>query len=200
MSEKKDLDEKSLHEKIMDKRIVDTEVMKSRLGKIENTAEKSSYRMAAMIHMAVLGWSPKEIALQLKITPTRVSAVLNSKSAKEQIYKGQQELFVKDPQKMFLNILPEAVNTARKIMKSKTTTASVRTDAAFKFMDRALGKPVQEIKHEGNAIRELFAALDKRNRGEEEVTIKKDAIDAEFKEIKSDVGKDPLDSWLDENL
>ncbi len=201
MAEKKELAEsKSHHEQMMDKKYSASETVKDQLNKIEDPMMKKSFRERAMIHMSALGWSRKEIATQLGLTPGRVNAILGSQSAKQQIFKMQEELYIKDPQKMFLQILPSAVRTAKTAMLSKKTSPSVRVDTAFRFMDRALGKPVQEIKHEGNAIRELFAALDRRDRGEKPIDKDAPVIDAEFKEVKSEINKDPLDSWLDENL
>ena len=43
-------------------------------------------------------------------------------------------------------------------------------------------------------------ALDRKNRSEDESGSKENAIDAEFKEVKSDVNIDPIDKWVDENL
>lgn len=200
MSEKFDEKSKSLHEKMMDKKCSESASMKEIIDQERNPATKQSYRSVAIIKMAILGWSPKQISEYLGLTPQRVSTILNSKSGKDQVRIGQHEMFTKNPQQMFLDILPDAVNTAKRAMKDKKTTTSVRVDAAFKFMDRALGKPLQEIKHEGNAIRELFMALDRKNRGEDESGSKENAIDAEFKEVKSDVNIDPIDKWVDENL
>jgi len=201
MSDKKEIAEnKSHHEKLMDKKYGDAENLKNQINSTKDAAEKQSMRSKAMIHMAALGWTKKQTAEYLGISPARVQAVLGTQSAKQQIFKLQEELFVRDPQKMFLQILPSAVKVAKTVMLSKKTTNSVKVDTAFRFMDRALGKPVQEIKHEGNAIRELFMALDRKNRGEDDVVKKDEPIDAEFKEVESEVKKDPLDNWLDENL
>ena len=119
MSEKFDEKSKSLHEKMMDKKCSESASMKEIIDQERNPATKQSYRSVAIIKMAILGWSPKQISEYLGLTPQRVSTILNSKSGKDQVRIGQHEMFTKNPQQMFLDILPDAVNTAKRAMKIK---------------------------------------------------------------------------------
>lgn len=169
------------------------------LANTQDEALKSSFRIKAICHLAALGYNGQQIAAQLGISGTRVYKVLKSTSCQQQIEKIQHELYYADPQKMFMSILPKAVRTVKKVMLDKEEKGSTRVMAANSIMDRALGKPTQEIKHEGNAIKELFLALDKKMNPEK---LEKDQfIEAEFKEVEENKPKkDDMDSWLDENL
>ena len=196
---KPEKDDRSHHEKMMDHKYEVAEDVRNKLAAVADPDAKSSIRTHAIIRAAAVGWGTKDIAQFVGLTPNRVSKILSSQSAKQAIYAIQEQMFTKDPQKMFMEILPESFRTARKVMRDKKTTQAVKVDTAFRFMERALGKPVQQVEHSGNAIRELFTALDKLNRGESNVEKKDNIVDAEFKELKQEK-KDSMDEWLDDNL
>lgn len=171
----------------------------------------TAYRVRAMLYLAALGQSPRQIAYQLNCSDARVRQVLKSQSAQKEIERIQSELFLAQPQKMFNKILPGAVRTAERIMKDKTQKGSTRADVAFKFMDRALGKPKQEIEHSGSPVRQLFDQLDLLQKRQAEMAAKtptqvwressESVVEAEVvakKEEKLDPNQDEVDRLMDE--
>lgn len=163
-----------------------------------------SYRQKAILHLAAVAATPKEISEHLGIPRSTVTQILNAVSAKEEIERIQAEIFGFDQAKVFKSILPKAVNVALGIMMDENAKEAIKADVAFKFMDRALGKPVQEIKQETAGLREIFEKLDQIQKGRSEDT--ENPIDAEFSEVKQEHkdGKqdnmDAVDKWVEENL
>lgn len=157
-----------------------------------------SFRYKAALHLAAVGGSAKEISEALDIGVATIRKLLGSESAKEEINRIQFEIFQKDPQRIFRNILPKAVNTAYGIMMDEKSKEAIRVDAAFKFMDRALGKPVQEIKQETTGLKDIFDRLDAIEKGKH---VKSDIVDAEVVETKPvEEEGDELDAWMKNNL
>lgn len=140
--------------------------------------------------MSALGLSRKQIATNLGISPERVSAICSSASGKAFISQIQKEMYFNDPQKMFLRMVPEAAKTVFKIMRDKEEKGSTRISAADVILDRALGKPKQEIQHEGSLIKELFSRLDQEK--------EQPVIEVKAEQVEEVI--DPLDSWAKENL
>ena len=166
----------------------------------ENDAEKKlSLRHRAVCQMAAIGFTPVQIAEQIGLSKERVSLILRSTTGRREVEKLQNELFFKDPKRMFLAEVPKAFKKVKKILHSKEARDSEVLKAADMIFDRAMGKPTQEIQHEGSAIRQLFEALDKASNPEVK-KVESVVIDAEFKEVKKEEQKDEIDQWLDENL
>jgi predicted transcriptional regulator len=157
-----------------------------------------SKRVLVAIRMIALGFTKRETAQYLGITEARLREITKSKSVQKEIDRISSDLFVQNPQKLFQMALPSAFRKVKKLMQS-AQKESVQLAAASMIFDRALGKPTQEIKHEGSGIRQLLEALDKKN---VETLQPKDIIEAEFKEVSEQIveKKDELDQWLDENL
>lgn len=140
---------------------------------------KINHRAKVICYLKAIGFKNKDIAASLSAPIGEVYRVLKSHSAQDEIERIQHEIFVTEPAKMFETILPQAVKIAVNAMMNKKTKTSVRVDAAFKFMDRALGKPTQHIEHEHNLVKELITKLDQENQNSE-------TIDAEFFNVSLD--------------
>jgi hypothetical protein len=160
------------------------------------------YKQKAILHLAAVAATPKEISAHLDLPLATVKQILGSISAREEIERIQMDIFGFDQAKIFKSILPKAVNVALGIMMDENAKEAIKADVAFKFMDRALGKPVQEIKQESGGLKELFEKLDQIQKG-----IPKGAtIDADFVEVKEEQKDkkqdilDPIDKWAEENL
>lgn len=157
-----------------------------------------SFRYKAALHLAAVGGTAKEISEALDIGVQTIRKLLSSESAKEEIHRIQFEIFQKDPQRIFRNILPKAVNTAYGIMLDEKAKEAIRVDAAFRFMDRALGKPVQEIKQETSGLKDVFDrldALEKKKAAGEDIS---DAVIVAATPVED--SSDPLDDWMKKNL
>lgn len=162
-----------------------------------------AYRISAMVHMAAIGINQKDIAMKFNISPSRVSAVLSSSSARTEIARLQKELFFDNPQEMFKAMLPDAGKTIKRLL-SPTQKGSVQLGAAREVFDRSLGKAVQPVEVGGSAIKELLIAIDRKNRAQEDVArgvVSSDITDAEYRQIvnKTEESEDDMDKWLNEN-
>jgi hypothetical protein len=140
---------------------------------------KINHRAKVICYLKALGFKNKDIASSVNAPLSEIYRVLKSHSAIDEIERIQHQIFVTEPAKMFETILPQAVKIAVNAMMNKKTKTSVRVDAAFKFMDRALGKPTQHIEHEHNLVKELITKLDQEKDTSQ-------TIDAEFFDVSLD--------------
>lgn len=121
---------------------------------------RDKHRAKLICYLKAIGFKNKDIAASIAGTSDEVYRVLKSQSAQQEIDRIQQEIFVAQPAKMFESILPQAVRIAVNAMMSRKTKTSVRVDAAFKFMDRALGKPSQQVEVSHNLLKDLIQKMD----------------------------------------
>lgn len=150
-------------------------------------------RHELIAYMLAHGRSQREISTEVKMTEGRLSILANWPVMKSRVKEIQQGVYEKDVQKRFLSIVPAAIDVAEELMKNKNTKENVRSDIAFRFMDRALGKPKESLEVKSNAITDLFDALDKLGRGAIK-EIPKDYIEGEATEV---LPSDPIDAWVD---
>ena len=188
---------KSLQAHLKEKKQETLTNLAEELKKPVDEMTRNAFRIKAMVNMLALGFTKKEIAEQLSIPLSRVNMIFSSESAKKEVQRIQEKFFFVDPQKMFMSKVPRAFREVSKLMEGKKTKEAVKLQAANTIFDRALGKPVQEIKHEGSAIKDLFLALDQRKNAEESKT-----IEATYHEVKEETktSEEPFDVWLNENL
>jgi hypothetical protein len=98
---------------------------------------------------------------------------------------------------MLDTILPVAIKVALQVMLDPNTKAQTRADAAFRFMDRVMGRPTQHVELNDNLIRQVYEKLDSHN-----------VIDIAEKRIENAISVvpetekelDPTDLWVKENL
>lgn len=142
---------------------------------------REKHRAKIICYLKAIGFKNKDIAASINGSIGEVYMVLKSQSAQEEIERIQTEIFVKEPQRMFEAILPQAVKIAVNAMTSRKTKTSVRVDAAFKFMDRALGKPTQPVEHSTNLVKELITKLNENS--------PEPPLDADFFVVQNDDDK-----------
>jgi hypothetical protein len=159
--------------------------------------KKLKHRYRLIAYMAASGLNNTQIAEQIGIKPTRVNVILSSQRVKLEIKRVQAEIFIKDPQKRFMQILPKAIETAEGVMDNDLVKPSIRADVAFKFMDRALGKPKETHEVKTSSIRELFEKLEEI---EKRKAIPVEYQDAEIVEAKPDEPRDQIDDWIKKNF
>jgi CRP-like cAMP-binding protein len=143
---------------------------------------RDKHRARLICYLKAIGFKNKDIAAAVGGTVEEVYRVIRSESAQSEIERVQQEIFVHEPAKMFETILPQAVRIAVSAMMSRKTKASVRVDAAFKFMDRALGKPTQPVEHSTNLVKELITKLND--------SVPEPPLDADFFVVQNEPDKD----------
>lgn len=148
-------------------------VITHKTSELSVSASREKYRRKVICYLKAIGFKNRDIKSTLGCSLGEVYKVLKSQSAQEEIERIQREIFVNEPAKMFEAILPEAIKVAVNAMMSKKVNTSIRVDAAFKFMDRALGKPTQTVEHKTNLVRELITKVNESNASEQ-------PLDAEF--------------------
>lgn len=192
---------KSIKETVKTKHTIIKEQIKQELFNSKEDDQMNATHKA-ICHFAALGFRNKEIAIQLNLTPGNVSQVVCSETGKYYIAKLQREMFVEDPQKMFMTEVPRAFRRVKKIISDPKAKHMEALAASKEMFDRALGKPVQEIKTEGSAIRTLIEMLDREMSEKKHTPQKSDqVVTAEFHEVETDDSqKDDLDRYLDDNL
>lgn len=144
---------------------------------------RDKHRAKLICYLKAIGFKNKDIAAAINGNLQEVYRVLKSESAQDEIERVQNEIFVAEPAKMFESILPQAVRIAVNAMMSRKTKASVRVDAAFKFMDRALGKPTQTVEHNTNLVKELITKINQNE-------VETQPLDAEFFVVQDDKESD----------
>lgn len=149
----------SRHKEVEDSKIITA--FKGEPRSPVGTPSKEKYRRKVICYLKAIGFKNKDIKQTLNCSFFEINKVLKSESAQEEIERIQREIFVSEPAKMFEAILPEAVKVAVNAMMSKKVNTSIRVDAAFKFMDRALGKPSQQVEVSHNLLKDLIQKMDK---------------------------------------
>lgn len=169
----------SRHKEVQDSKIISA--FKGEPRSPVGTPSKEKYRRKVICYLKAIGFKNKDIKTTLNCSLAEVYKTLKSESAQEEIERIQREIFVTEPAKMFEAILPEAVKVAVNAMMSKKVNTSIRVDAAFKFMDRALGKPSQQVEVSHNLIKDLIQKMDQTG-PEPAIEADFDLLDTENKE------------------
>lgn len=154
-----------------------------------NAPKKLKHRHKLVAFMAANGMTNAAIAKQLDCSSSRVTTILSSNRIQLEIKRIQSEIFINDPKKRFMEILPRAIDIAEEVLENEETNPSLRVDVAFRFMDRALGKPKESVEVKTSSIRDLFDQLEKMDKPK---TI--EVTQEDFKNL------DPIDQWVHKNL
>jgi hypothetical protein len=131
-----------------------------------------------------------------------ISAVINSAAGKFEIEEIQNK-FLFNTKKMLDDILPLAIKTAFQVMLDPKSKPQVKADAAFRFMDRVMGRPVQQVEINDNLIRQVYEKLDSQKVIDIASKRIENAIIVAGSEEVQETEKqelDPVDSWVKENL
>lgn len=171
----------------------------------------NSSRAQLIAYLAAAGLNHRQIAEQVGLKPASISRYLAMPRVKELVSEKAFEMFGKGAQERFMRILPKAMDTAEQIMEDPEEKGSVRAEIAFKFMDRALGKAIQQTEHNVGGVRQLIEKFDElTSRMTIEVkpraTKRAEVIDTVVvSEETSSVGKeseheDEIDAWVAGNL
>lgn len=151
-------------------------------------------------YWAAHGIEAKEIALELGYSEKTIKSILKEKQVQFFIKKTQYKIYGEDPALHIKACAAKGIKVAEEVMMSNKTKDHTRQEVAFKFMDRAYGKPGLEDGQVEGAVRKILQMLQKPI--EEK---KPDIVDAQYSEITiSNTTKeepiDPIDSWLKENI
>lgn len=153
-------------------------------------------------HLAAIHLENKAIVRTTHLEEGYVSKIINSKIGAMTIDQIQSQLFSEDYKKSINKVMPLAIKQATKDMMDPNNKGSTRVDAAFKFMDRVLGKPVQQIEMKDTTIRGVYEYLDKMAKGEaievQSEVLTEDKTPVTVEEDRKE--KDPVDEWVEGNL
>lgn len=167
--------------------------------------ESLSNLQQTICYMSACVLDANQIATMTGSSPKYISNVINSKAGKDEIRNIQEKLWGDKFTQIINKIVPLAVQTALTVMMDPKTKAQTKVDAAFRFMDRAMGKPVQQIDVKDNLIRSVYEKLDQQRAievGAIAATVISDETSEEEQVIVEEKKKDidPIDSWVEENL
>lgn len=165
----------------------------------------------AIAHLKSTNADAVQISALLGVEIDEVNRVLGLRRIKDLIFEIQKKYANRDFQNLFKDLLPDAVDTVRTLMLDSGTKEGTRLSAAVAIMDRALGKPSQNVDIGSSMIRDLFAALDKHEKIRidkaiqiESKSVNNEVVEGEFTEMnKEAVNKapeNPTDLWVKANL
>lgn len=166
---------------------------------------KHNHRVIA--YMAAHGHTRGDIAEAMGFNPNHITNLMGRPEMKEVIAHLQEKIFIKDPRNAFRRIFPEAVETARDIMKDKKNKAGVRHKAAADFMNRHAGMPIQKVETESTNLSILIEKIDRTTKiieskesskdNEENPVIDVDPVDSGDSKEQD---MENLSAWVDRTL
>lgn len=167
--------------------------------------ELSKPKYHTIAYLAVRGLGVKEIAEAVSMSDGQVRVILDSERMKFEIKHLQYKLIGQDVQKRFKSMVPAAIDILEEVMQDESSKPATKLDAAKEVMDRALGKPQQNIKHEGSLIRELFEKMDGKTidvKTVHETVIPEDKPLGPIATVREEQipPKDDVDEWASKNL
>jgi hypothetical protein len=124
------------------------------------TTKRMSHRLHLIAYLASAGMKQVDIASKMGVGHTYISKVMKTDRMQALVKEKAYEMFGKGAAQKFLQVLPKAIETAEKVMLDENEKGSVKADVAFRFMDRALGKPEQKTTVNQGGIRTLIERFD----------------------------------------
>lgn len=139
--------------------------------------KKLSHRQQFICHLAALGYKPREIAKLTGMTESRLSIVLNSPIACEEIQLIRDKTFRSSTYEQNLNRMSaQALRVQEEILFSPNERSALKLRAADSVLDRKFGKAKQSIEVHGSLLRDFYELL----QGEKPSEPKEIPIDAEW--------------------
>lgn len=113
-----------------------------------------------IVILAAADVKTEAIAELLQISINIVAVYLNEETIRQEIAMIQKTLMRKETNPRFLSLVPKAIDVAEEVMQDDNQKAAIRLAAAQLIMERALGRPTQQVDLGGSLIRTLFERLD----------------------------------------
>lgn len=162
-------------------------------------------------YWAAHGWDAKEIAKELNYAETTVKSILKTKEVQFFVKKVKHKIYGEDPALHIKECAQRGIDIADGIMMDKKNKPQVRQEVAFKFMDRAWGKPEAKVDLGEGTVRKLLSLIQNQANqipqntiDTKDVTPKDDIEDAQYSEIEDpkEVPKesDSIDDWINKNI
>jgi len=128
------------------------------------------FRQELLIYMQVEGMEIPAIAEFLEVPEYRIERMLSEREIHIKIKSKKETIYGVSVDTKIQSLLPEAVKVLEDAMKSPVEKASTKIDAASRIMDRAMGKPSQEVKVSGLSMVELLGQMDLINENYRDAT------------------------------
>lgn len=167
----------------------------------------------AIAYLTIHGWKPDDIAKEIKYNANTVRDILKKEEVKKYIIKARHKLYGEDPAQRIKEIVPKAIDVAEEIMLKKSTKPHVKADIAFRFIERHMGKPTQQVDLGEGTVRTLLKLLNTQNGLDSQPqNLKNDIEDAFYKELDQDLAEssdgpkeepkeaDKVDDWISKNI
>lgn len=158
-------------------------------------------------HCTAVLMKPMDVAKMTGCSVHFVNQVIKSQVGQAEVARVQDEVYSGKFTKVYEQIVPMAIQTALDAMLDKDVKASTRVEAAFRFMDRALGKPKQAIEVEDNVARSVLERLDQmaKERSAKTIELGRDTVEAlttgvAGNTIERKSKPDEIDEWIEGNL
>lgn len=150
---------------------------------------------------AALMMRPADISELTGASESYISKIICSEAGRLQI-GGIQDRFFSNTKKLLEDVLPLAIKTALQVMLDPKTKPQVKADAAFRFMDRVMGRPVQQVELNDSKLRGVYELLDGMKDNVIDLTTKRieNAVIVTDPTITEEKELDPSDAWVKENL
>lgn len=121
--------------------------------------KKLTHRHQFIAHLAALGLNNRTIHEKTGMSEGRISIIVNTDLVKTEIAKIQKEHFEKDPLAKMSKLSEKAVSIIEQTLEHGGSE-KLRTETAFRTLDRNHGKPTQQVEVKGNLVHELITKLD----------------------------------------
>lgn len=157
----------------------------------------------SIAYMTVTGMKAGEIAKEVSMDPAYINQLMHSPPFQEFCQKIHWKIFGQDAQRRFKHILPKAIDTAENLMKDEMVKPSIRKDIAFGFMDRALGKPLQQVEVHTSSIKDLLLLMKERKKAVDLKQAESNNQDIELKAVHAAPASEEMnevDKWVFQNF
>lgn len=165
-------------------------------------------------YWAAHGWDAKEIAKELNYAEKTVKSILKTKEVQFFVKKVKHKIYGEDPALHIKECAKRGIDIADGIMMDKKNKPQVRQDVAFKFMDRAWGKPEAKVDLGEGTVRKLLSLIQNpsqtsqpsQNPIDTKDVTPKDIEDAQYSEISEEAPQDApketdsVDDWISKNI
>lgn len=158
-------------------------------------------RQLMICKCAALMMKPADISELTGTSESYISKIICSEAGRQQIGSIQDKFF-SNTKKLLEDVLPLAIKTALQVMLDPKTKPQVKADAAFRFMDRVMGRPVQQVELNDSKLRGVYELLDGMRDNVVDLTSKRieNAVIVEEPVMVIEKELDPAEAWVKENL
>lgn len=165
-----------------------------------------SPRLKRVCQLFAKGLRNCDVARELGYTEGRMSIILGQPRIQREIAKLQDRLFEKDTDTRIKSLLPDALDALEEILTDPTLEASKKENAAKWLLEKATGKPAQQVHTTGDFNISGFLDLIHKTREEGGIidvtqapSVKGALTEGQSADLE-EVEHDELADWVDQNV